>query len=238
MSIKFTYTRQVHTHWSTPKIQYLHYYYSAGVQNLTGISWGCSCTSTSCSRSSASCSGKNRQGSTSVTSLKNCNIPNVTTNTTYLAVLPPVLNIFPVSCTLEAQQMEIAIGEKCFKLGLCVIFRCTWYWAYIMLVLFHDISHTELTPTRYWMQGKTLLTTSSKDFWDGNKGSHWNPKQFIIEITPSRVSHYNQSCKHAQSWILIQVTISMGKLMTSRSLRSAPFTKQVCSSLKYIPNTW
>ena len=39
-----------------------------------------------------------RQGSTSVTSLKNCNIPNVTTNTTYLAVLPPVLNIFPVSC--------------------------------------------------------------------------------------------------------------------------------------------
>ena len=57
-----------------------------------------------------------RQGSTSVTSLKNCNIPNVTTNTTYLAVLPPVLNIFPVSCTLEAQQMEIAIGEKCFKL--------------------------------------------------------------------------------------------------------------------------
>ena len=79
---------------------------------------GCSGTSTSCSRSSASCSGKNRQGSTSVTSLKNCNIPNVTTNTTYLAVLPPVLNIFPVSCTLEAQQMEIAIGEKCFKLGL------------------------------------------------------------------------------------------------------------------------
>ena len=77
---------------------------------------GCSGTSTSCSRSSASCSGKNRQGSTSVTSLKNCNIPNVTTNTTYLAVLPPVLNIFPVSCTLEAQQMEIAIGEKCFKL--------------------------------------------------------------------------------------------------------------------------
>ena len=134
--------------------------------------------------------------------------------------------------------MEIAIGEKCFKLGLCVIFRCTWYWAYIMLVLFHDISHTELTPTRYWMQGKTLLTTSSKDFWDGNKGSHWNPKQFIIEITPSRVSHYNQSCKHAQSWILIQVTISMGKLMTSRSLRSAPFTKQVCSSLKYIPNMY
>ena len=51
-----------------------------------------------------------------MTSLKNCNIPNVTTNTTYLAVLPPVLNIFPVSCTLEAQQMEIAIGEKCFKL--------------------------------------------------------------------------------------------------------------------------
>ena len=40
-----------------------------------------------------------------------------TTNTTYLAVLPPVLNIFPVSCTLEAQQMEIAIGEKCFKLN-------------------------------------------------------------------------------------------------------------------------
>ena len=76
----------------------IRYYYSAGVQNLTGISWGCSGTSTSCSRSSASCSGKNRQGSTSVTSLKNCNIPNVTTNTTYLAVLPPVLNIFPVSC--------------------------------------------------------------------------------------------------------------------------------------------
>ena len=62
------------------------------------------------------CSGRNRQGSTSVTSLKNCNIPNVTTNTTYLAVLPPVLNIFPVSCTLKAQQMEITIGEKCFKL--------------------------------------------------------------------------------------------------------------------------
>ena len=123
-----------------------------------------------------------------------------------------------------------------WNLGLWVIFRCTWCWAYTMLVLFHDISHTELT--RYWMQGKTLLTTSSKDFWDGNKGSHWNPKQFIIEITSSRVSHYNQSCKHAQSWILIQVTISMGKLMTSRSLRSAPFTKQVCSSLNYIPNTW
>ena len=47
------------------------------------------------------CSGRNRQGSTSVTSLKNCNIPNVTTNTTYLAVLPPVLNIIPVSWTLE-----------------------------------------------------------------------------------------------------------------------------------------
>ena len=46
-----------------------------------------------------------------------------------------------------------------WNLGLWGIFRCTWYWAYTMLVLFHDISHTELT--RYWMQGKTLLTTSS-----------------------------------------------------------------------------
>ena len=91
----------------------------------TGLSWECSCISTSCSQSSASCSSKNSQGSTSVTSFQKCNIPNATTHTTYLAVLPPVLNIFPVSCTLEAQQMEIAIGEKCFKLGLCVIFRCT-----------------------------------------------------------------------------------------------------------------
>ena len=40
---------------------------------------------------------------------------HVAADITYLAVLP-VLNIFLVSCTLEAQQMEIQIGEKSFKL--------------------------------------------------------------------------------------------------------------------------
>ena len=51
-----------------------------------------------------SCSGKNRQGSTSVTSFQNCNVPNVSTKIIYLAVLHPVLNIFSVSCTPKAQQ--------------------------------------------------------------------------------------------------------------------------------------
>ena len=32
-------------------------------------------------------------------------------STTYMAVLPPVLNIYPVSCTLETKEMEI-VGEK------------------------------------------------------------------------------------------------------------------------------
>ena len=50
------------------------------------------------------CSGKNRQGSTSVTSFQNCDVPNVATKIIYLAVLHPVLNIFSVSCTPKAQQ--------------------------------------------------------------------------------------------------------------------------------------
>ena len=35
----------------------------------------------------------------------------VAISTSYMAVLPPVLNIYPVSCTLETKEMEI-VGEK------------------------------------------------------------------------------------------------------------------------------
>ena len=52
---------------------------------------------------------------TSVTSFEYCQIPYSPTSTTYMAASPPVLNIVPVSCTLETQQMEILLGdEKCF----------------------------------------------------------------------------------------------------------------------------
>ena len=70
-------------------------------QNLKCTSWGSSCTSWC--RSSI-CSGRNRQGSTSVTSCECRNNPYSACDaisTTYMAVLPPVLNIIPVSWTLE-----------------------------------------------------------------------------------------------------------------------------------------
>ena len=73
------------------------------VQNAKCTPWGCSYTFW-CRWSI--CSGRNRQGSTLVTSFEHCNIPystSVATSTTYIAVLPPVLNIFPVSCTFETQ---------------------------------------------------------------------------------------------------------------------------------------
>ena len=57
----------------------------------------------------------NRQGSTSVTSYEYRNNPcyaRVAISTSYMAVLPPVLNIYPVSCTLATNEMEI-IGGKC-----------------------------------------------------------------------------------------------------------------------------
>ena len=62
------------------------------------------------------CSGKNRQGSTSVTSFQNCDVPNVATKIIYLAVLHPVLNIFSVSCTLGPSKVnsKLSLSQTTF----------------------------------------------------------------------------------------------------------------------------
>ena len=58
-----------------------------------------------------------------------CNMPNVTANTTYLAVLPPVLNILPVSCTLEAQSERSELGAFLFQTkGSKWLLLCVWEW--------------------------------------------------------------------------------------------------------------
>ena len=84
-------------------------------QNSKCTTWGSSCTSWC--RSSI-CSGRNRQGSTSVTSCECRNNPYSACDaisTTYMAVLPPVLNIYPVSCTLETKvvgENRLTLKEK------------------------------------------------------------------------------------------------------------------------------
>ena len=69
------------------------------------------------------CSGRNRQGSTSVTSYEYRNNPcnaRVAISTSYMAVLPPVLNIYPVSCTLETKvvgENRLTLKEKPMDAG-------------------------------------------------------------------------------------------------------------------------
>ena len=107
MSIQSTCSQQVHTHSCTSKILWLYHYHLPGVYpiptmfNLSGLVYLGNVPAFPLPAVDQVHHVQVRTARGAPRWLPLCNIPNATTHTTYLAVLPPVLNIIPVSWTLE-----------------------------------------------------------------------------------------------------------------------------------------